>query len=153
MSDLAQHYFVKAGITAFRRCSLLPTHPHSSCHILLSLRRSTCNSLLITVFLFRVLSPAKACVRVPSTAAIFAVLESPPSPSSSIFLTHIAHRMIPLLIQHDTSFLYLHRLRKMDQNRIARATGAVVVTRTDEIQVRASQHSPLTSHCTAIPST
>lgn len=28
------------------------------------------------------------------------------------------------------------RLRKTDQNRIARATGAVVVTRTDEIQVR-----------------
>ena len=55
-----------------------------------------------------------------------------------MFMFNSSNQSCSTLTSHHIELLIFNRLRKMDQNRIARATGAVVVTRTDEIQVRTS---------------
>ena len=112
VSDLAQHYFVKAGITAFRRYAHhLPVFACLSWEL----------DQHVKDFLYRLDNDVCFCFYL-------------------IFFSWWC-----------TNFSFL-RLRKTDQNRIARATGAVVVTRTDEIQVhsisfRVTPSIPYISSC------
>ena len=131
VSDLAQHYFVKAGITAFRRYGIPPfsSHKLSPFKTFIFIFLSTLTLPYAPLLLLFIL------ILVPSPPHLFSFLDC-------FFSLSTQDSKAPLSLSHSIS----PRLRKTDQNRIARATGAVVVTRTDEIQVRTTLHF-IVLHC------